>query len=148
MVKLLANGCFDGVHQGHINFLLQASKLGLLYVGLNTDRSVKKLKGEERPLMSYNERRDKLFNYVEGIIRIFPIDNDEMIIMQVRNKNIDFIVKGSDTLSDKKYNKVIGSDECHGVIYIEHHVMDIHTKDYFDNKIPKVWKGNNGGKKS
>lgn len=148
MTKLFANGCFDGVHQGHINFLQQASKLGLLYVGLNTDESVKKLKGKGRPLMSYDERKDKLFNYVEDIIRIVPVDDDDMIIMHIRNKNIDFVVKGSDTLVDKRYNKVIGADECQGVIYIQHHIMDIHTKDYIDGKIPQVWKGKNSGNKT
>ncbi len=148
MTKLFANGCFDVVHQGHINFLTAACKLGMVYVGLNTDASVTRLKGPGRPLMSYNERKDKLFNFVEDIIRIVPIDDDDMILMHVRNKNIDFIVKGSDTLADKKYEKVIGADDCQGVIYIQHHIMDIHTKDYIDGKVPQLWKGNNGRNKT
>jgi hypothetical protein len=50
------------------------------------------------------------------------------------SSNIDFIVKGSDTLVDKKYEKVIGADECHGVIYIQHKIMNIHTKDIAEAK--------------
>ena len=129
MTKLFANGCFDIVHEGHVNLLKQASKLGILYVGLNTDESVKKLKGVDRPKLTFKERKDKLIRLVPDIIRVSPIWCDEDIINFITSNNIDFIVKGSDTLADKKYEKVIGSDKCHGVIYIQHHIMDIHTKD-------------------
>ena len=51
---VFTNGCFDLLHVGHIRYLSQAKKLGdILIVGLNSDRSVKMLKGKDRPINSF-----------------------------------------------------------------------------------------------
>jgi len=54
---VLANGCFDILHVGHVRYLEGARKLGdTLVVAINSDRSVKALKGEDRPILNENER--------------------------------------------------------------------------------------------
>jgi rfaE bifunctional protein nucleotidyltransferase chain/domain len=54
---VLTNGCFDLLHSGHVHSLIEASKLGdYLWVALNSDSSIKKLKGESRPIISEQER--------------------------------------------------------------------------------------------
>ena len=58
---VLANGCFDLFHVGHIRYLAGAKELGdILIVGINSDRQVRKLKGENRPLMPERERADAI----------------------------------------------------------------------------------------
>ena len=54
---IFTNGCFDIIHPGHIHILSKAKSLGdILVVGLNSDLSVKKLKGDKRPLVSEDDR--------------------------------------------------------------------------------------------
>ncbi len=60
---VFTNGCFDILHVGHVEYLNEAKKLGdLLVIGLNSDSSIKKLKGEKRPIVPENERRELLLN--------------------------------------------------------------------------------------
>ena len=60
-VVVATNGCFDILHIGHIRSLQKAKSLGnILVVGINSDNSVKKLKGEERPINKENERAEIL----------------------------------------------------------------------------------------
>lgn len=54
---VFTNGCFDILHAGHITYLNEAKRLGdILLIGVNSDKSVKKLKGETRPINSENDR--------------------------------------------------------------------------------------------
>ncbi len=54
---VFTNGCFDILHSGHVTYLEEAKKLGdILVVGVNSDTSVKKLKGESRPVNSQLDR--------------------------------------------------------------------------------------------
>ena len=54
---VFTNGCFDLLHVGHIKYLSQAKDLGdILIIGLNSDKSVKKLKGNNRPINSFEDR--------------------------------------------------------------------------------------------
>src|SRR5438046_10098701 len=58
---VLANGCFDLLHVGHVRYLAAARRLGdVLFVGLNSDASVERLKGAGRPLMPAGERAEIL----------------------------------------------------------------------------------------
>ncbi|MBS4062033.1 MAG: SIS domain-containing protein [Bacteroidetes bacterium] len=60
-IIVTTNGCFDMLHVGHVNFLQQAKALGdVLIVGLNSDSSVRQIKGSERPILSENEREEML----------------------------------------------------------------------------------------
>lgn len=63
MKVVLVNGCFDLLHDGHVYFLKEARKLGdWLLVVLNSDASVKHLKGESRPVQPFGQRRLNLFS--------------------------------------------------------------------------------------
>lgn len=92
---VLANGCFDFFHVGHIRYLAGAKALGdCLIVAINSDEQVRKLKGANRPLMPERERAEivsalKFVDYVT----IFPEPTVEELIRAIRP---DFHAKGTD----------------------------------------------------
>lgn len=91
----LANGCFDLFHVGHIRYLHAAKQLGgKLVVAVNSDESVRKLKGEGRPLMPAPERAEILaaLSDVDAVV-IFEEDNVRSLIREIRP---DVQVKGTD----------------------------------------------------
>ena len=68
---VFTNGCFDLLHKGHLDLLNKSSKYGdILFIGLNSDSSVKKLKGASRPVEDEMIRSQKLMalNYVDHVI--------------------------------------------------------------------------------
>ncbi len=92
---VLANGCFDLFHVGHIRYLAGAKGLsGFLVVGINSDRQVRRLKGEPRPFMPENERAEILasIRFVDAVT-IFDEPTVEELIMAIRP---DFHAKGTD----------------------------------------------------
>ncbi len=92
---VLANGCFDLIHAGHIRYLREAKKLGdILVVALNSDASVRKLKGRGRPILQERERAEILatFSDVDYLI-IFDEPNVEKILLALKP---DVHAKGSD----------------------------------------------------
>jgi len=96
---VLANGCFDWLHVGHIRYLEGARRLGdLLIVGVNSDDSVRKLKGPLRPLMPENERAEILaaISFVDYIV-IFSEPTVERLLLQLRP---DIHCKGTDYTAD------------------------------------------------
>ncbi len=102
---VFTNGCFDILHGGHIEFLRQAKKMGdILIVAINSDSSVKKLKGDGRPLKSQAERADILaaLRYVDAIT-IFSDPTPYKLISEFKP---DVLVKGS----DYKVEEVVGRD--------------------------------------
>jgi D-glycero-beta-D-manno-heptose 1-phosphate adenylyltransferase len=92
---IFTNGCFDILHIGHATYLYQAKKLGdFLWIGLNSDTSVKKLKGENRPIHSEHERAILLSClYFVDAVTIFSEDTPIELLKQVK-PNIH--VKGGD----------------------------------------------------
>ena len=102
---VFTNGCFDILHPGHIDLLTRARKLGSkLIVGINSDESVKAIKGAGRPFLSQTERRAIL----EGLkavdeVRIFDENTPEKLIEEVKP---DVLVKGGDW----KIEEIIGAD--------------------------------------
>ncbi|EMY79110.1 bifunctional protein RfaE, domain II [Leptospira weilii serovar Ranarum str. ICFT] len=83
---VFTNGCFDLVHKGHITYLSQARELGdFLWVGLNSDSSVKRLKGEQRPVVSEEDRAILLSNlrFVDAVT-IFSQDTPLDLIRLVK----------------------------------------------------------------
>lgn len=102
---VFTNGCFDIIHRGHITYLTEAKKLGdYLVIGLNSDHSVKKIKGESRPLNNESDRAYVLENLkpVDGVI-IFEEDTPYNLIKRILP---DFLVKGGDWKEDE----IAGSD--------------------------------------
>ena len=92
---VLTNGCFDLLHIGHIYFLEEASKLGeVLWVLLNSDNSIKKLKGTSRPIQTIDERAYALsaLNCINGII---PFEA-KRITMEIQTLKPDVYVKAGD----------------------------------------------------
>jgi D-beta-D-heptose 7-phosphate kinase/D-beta-D-heptose 1-phosphate adenosyltransferase len=92
---IFTNGCFDVLHKGHLTLLKQARSLGdKLVVGLNSDSSVKRLKGQDRPFNDVDTRREQLLliPYVDDVI-IFEEDTPYNLIKELRP---DLIVKGGD----------------------------------------------------
>jgi D-glycero-beta-D-manno-heptose 1-phosphate adenylyltransferase len=102
---VFTNGVFDLVHSGHVDYLLKAKALGdVLIVGLNSDSSVKKIKGEKRPLINQTGRAILLSNLkpVDFVV-IFDEDTPFELIKELIP---DVLVKGADWSLDK----IVGSD--------------------------------------
>lgn len=97
MKTVFTNGCFDLLHIGHIKFLEQASLLGdWLYVGLNSDNSIKKIKGFNRPIMPYTHRR-KILEALRFVDQVYYFDDDIITLEEViENVHPDILVKGDD----------------------------------------------------
>jgi rfaE bifunctional protein nucleotidyltransferase chain/domain len=95
----LANGCFDLLHVGHVRYLHAARELGeKLVVAINSDDSVRGLKGAGRPLMPAGERAEILsaLTDVDAVV-IFPEKDVRAIIREIRP---DFHAKGTDYAAD------------------------------------------------
>ena len=96
---ILANGCFDLIHAGHVRYLAGAKALGgKLLVAINSDRQVRGLKGEGRPVTSEKERAEIIsaFRFVDAVT-IFDEPTVEQVIRTVRP---DFHAKGTDYTTD------------------------------------------------
>lgn len=92
---VFTNGCFDILHKGHLTLLKEASSLGdKLIVGLNSDSSVKLLKGETRPINNEQTRREQLelIPYVDEVV----VFNEETPYELIKQLQPDLIVKGGD----------------------------------------------------
>tara|TARA_B100001248_G_scaffold19242_1_gene12733 strand:- start:2255 stop:2719 length:465 start_codon:yes stop_codon:yes gene_type:complete len=101
---VFTNGCFDLLHKGHIDLLLNAAAFGdKLFVGLNSDKSVKKLKGDSRPIQNEKNRAQKLLElkYVNHVI-IFEDLTPKKLIHII---SPDVLVKGG----DYKTNEIVGA---------------------------------------
>lgn len=92
---VFTNGCFDLIHLGHVRYLQEARALGdLLVLGLNSDSSVRQLKGPKRPLVSEDERAE-VMNALRPIdyVVIFEEATAEQIVAELQP---DIYVKGGD----------------------------------------------------
>lgn len=104
-VIVFTNGCFDLIHRGHIDYLAKAKEMGdKLIIGVNTDRSVSRIKGEHRPLQDENSRLFILaaMQFVDAVI-LFGEDTPYELIRQVQP---DILVKGA----DYKAEDIVGYD--------------------------------------
>lgn len=103
---VFTNGCFDLLHRGHLDLLAEASKFGdILVVGLNSDQSVKKLKGSSRPIEPQEVRKENLLKikFISDVI----IFEDETPLSLIKIIEPDFLVKGG----DYKPNNIVGAEE-------------------------------------
>jgi D-glycero-beta-D-manno-heptose 1-phosphate adenylyltransferase len=102
---VFTNGCFDLLHPGHTRYLYAARQLGdHLVVAVNTDRSVKIIKGASRPVQSQDERMELLaaLSFVDAVV-LFDEDNPLKLIQHLVP---DVLVKGGDWTEDR----IIGAD--------------------------------------
>ncbi|KPJ77167.1 MAG: glycerol-3-phosphate cytidylyltransferase [Deltaproteobacteria bacterium SG8_13] len=102
---VFTNGCFDILHAGHVRYLTSARQQGdLLVVGLNSDRSVRDIKGPQRPLVSQQQRAEVLAGlWCVDFIVIFDEPDPLQVIQTLRP---DVLVKGDDWPDDR----IIGAD--------------------------------------
>lgn len=102
---VFTNGCFDILHRGHFDYLRKSKGLGnFLIVGLNSDDSVRLLKGNDRPINNQNIRAENLskLDYIDAVI-IFNEETPEKLINLLLP---DILTKGG----DYKINQIIGSE--------------------------------------
>jgi rfaE bifunctional protein nucleotidyltransferase chain/domain len=102
---VFTNGCFDILHAGHVNYLAAAAAQGdLLVLGLNSDQSVRRIKGEKRPVISQGHRAQVVaaLACVDYVV-IFDEPDPEALIKMV---NPHVLAKGADWAEDE----IIGGD--------------------------------------
>tara|TARA_R100000008_G_scaffold86902_1_gene82673 strand:- start:12467 stop:12874 length:408 start_codon:yes stop_codon:yes gene_type:complete len=105
MKVVFTNGCFDILHRGHVELLSFCKQIGgKVIVGINSDASVKRLKGESRPFNSQGDRKFMLESckYVDEVV-VFEEDTPYELINEIKP---DIVVKGG----DYKKQEVVGSD--------------------------------------
>lgn len=103
---VFTNGCFDIIHKGHVAYLVEAKKLGdLLVIGLNSDASVKRLKGPERPINNELDRQYVMSQLKPvDFVEIFTEDTPLNLILKIMPK---ILVKGGDW----KIEQIVGGKE-------------------------------------
>lgn len=99
------NGCFDLLHPGHLDLLYYCRKLAdLLIIGLNTDESIKALKGDNRPVLKLEHRSQMLAGY--SFVDYITSFSDETPIKLIELIRPDFLIKGTDW----GYGRIVGED--------------------------------------
>jgi len=102
---VFTNGCFDIIHRGHIEYLAQAASYGdILIIGLNTDNSVSRIKGENRPVQDEYARAITLaaLQFVNAVV-LFDENTPYDLIQKIQP---DILIKGS----DYKPENIVGYD--------------------------------------
>jgi len=130
---VFTNGCFDLLHPGHVKYLEEAKSYGdILIVGLNSDNSVKKIKGPKRPINAENDRA-LVLSGLESVDYVTIFDEDTPLNL-IKTLKPDILVKGGDYHNQK----IVGSSE----------VKEIKILSYTENKsttslIEKILKNGN-----
>ncbi len=103
---VFTNGCFDILHKGHVDYLNAARNFGeVLIVGLNSDDSVRRLKGEDRPVNPLEARLQVLAS-LQAVSAVIPFEEDTPIQV-IGSLKPDVLVKGS----DYKPEDIVGGKE-------------------------------------
>jgi len=111
---VFTNGCFDIIHVGHVKYLEEAKKLGdVLVVGINSDKSISRLKGENRPINSLKDRSYILAS-IKSVDYVIPFEEDTPI--ELINAIVpDILVKGG----DYKNKNVVGEEIAKKLILVD-----------------------------
>lgn len=102
---VFTNGCFDIIHVGHVDYLEKAKALGdVLVVGLNSDESIRRIKGKDRPV-NIQEHRKRVLEALKPVdlVIIFEEDTPERLIKEIKP---DVLVKGGDW----SIENIVGAD--------------------------------------
>ena len=113
-MKVWVNGTFDVLHVGHIRLLEYASQFGTLRVGIDTDKRVKELKGEERPFNNQEDRK-KMLESIKFVGEVVYFDSREELIQCVKDYSPDIMVVGNDYQGET----VFGSEHAKQLIFFE-----------------------------
>lgn len=116
MKKVIVNGTFDILHLGHLRLLQYARSIpdSYVYVLIDSDRRVKELKGDDRPIHNEYERASFL-SALKAVDRVDIFDTDQELINYIKNFEPDVMVKGS----DYKDKPVIGAEYCKKIIFYD-----------------------------
>lgn len=102
---VFTNGCFDIIHSGHVTYLAKAKRLGdILIVGLNSDGSVRRLKGPERPINNYNDRA-AVMSALKPVDYVVEFTEDTPLEL-IKTIKPDIITKGGDYAPEN----IVGAD--------------------------------------
>lgn len=113
---VLANGCFDLFHVGHIRYLLGAADIAdCLVVGINSDEQVQRLKGEGRPYIPENERAEIVS--AVGCVDYVTVFTEPTVTELIRAIRPDFHAKGTDYTADSVPEREVVA-ECGGQVAI------------------------------
>lgn len=113
-MKVWVNGTFDVLHIGHIRLLEFASQFGNLRVGIDTDKRVKELKGQDRPFNEQEDRK-KMLEAIKYVDEVILFDSREELIDRVREYSPDIMVVGD----DYKGQVVYGSEHAKKLVFFE-----------------------------
>lgn len=92
---VFTNGCFDLLHAGHVDYLIKAKELGdVLIVGMNSDDSIRRIKGDSRPIVTFDERAFVMAN-LKPVDFVTPFDEDTPYEL-IKTIVPDYLVKGAD----------------------------------------------------
>ncbi len=104
---VFTNGVFDIIHPGHIELFQFAKSCGdIVIVGINTDDSIRRLKGDSRPVFPLAERME-ILEAIEFIDFVIPFSEDTPLTLIKKLYKIDILIKGG----DYKTNEVVGREE-------------------------------------
>lgn len=113
MIKIFVNGTFDILHKGHLELLSFAKSQGdFLTVAIDSDRRVKELKGNSRPINMQEDRANMLF-HLKMVDNVVIFDTNEDLIRLISEH--DIMVKGSD-YRDKP---IVGIEVCKKIIFFD-----------------------------
>jgi len=97
---VFTNGCFDLLHYGHAKYLEQAKKMGdILIVGVNSDSSVRRIKGQNRPIVSQKNRLSLVASL--GSVDFALIFNEDTPLKIIKKIKPDILIKGADWKKDQ-----------------------------------------------
>jgi D-beta-D-heptose 7-phosphate kinase/D-beta-D-heptose 1-phosphate adenosyltransferase len=114
-MKILVNGTFDIVHRGHIEMLNYAKSLGdHLVVCIDSDRRVRELKGEHRPVNNEQDRKFYLEN-LRAVDQTWIFDSAAELEDMCSHYQPDVMVKGS----DYKHQPIVGSEHCKKIVFFD-----------------------------
>ncbi len=115
MNKIFVNGSFDLLHRGHIELLNYAKSLkGLVTVAIDSDRRIKELKGDDRPIVNQRDREYHLLN-LRSVDWVCVFDSDEELIDIIKTCSPDVMVKGS----DYRNKPIIGQEFCKEIVFYD-----------------------------
>jgi rfaE bifunctional protein nucleotidyltransferase chain/domain len=115
MMKIIVNGTFDILHRGHIEMLNYARSLGdHLLVCIDSDRRVRELKGDLRPINNEQDRKLHLQN-LKAVDQVWIFDSASILEDMCRQYQPDIMVKGS----DYQGQPIVGSDYCKNIKFFD-----------------------------
>jgi rfaE bifunctional protein nucleotidyltransferase chain/domain len=113
MKKIWLNGCFDVLHHAHFKMIEFASTFGeLVVIGIDSDKRVKELKGDDRPFHSEEERKYNL-ERVKGVSKVIIFDSTIMLEEAIKRYQPDIFVIGS----DYKGKPIVGEKYAKSIVY-------------------------------